>query len=94
LPGNVPRVLPEGLAARVHPGNWPMPSIMRLLGAAGGLAEAELRSIFNGGLGMVCVVPAGAVEEAISSLEDDGLEAWHVGEVATADAGGPRYLES
>jgi phosphoribosylformylglycinamidine cyclo-ligase len=94
LPGNVPRVLPEGLAARVHPGTWPMPSVMRLLGAAGGLAEAELRSIFNGGLGMVCVVPAGAVEEAISGLEDDGLEAWHVGEVATADAGGPRYLES
>ena len=94
LPGNVPRVLPEGLGACMHPGNWPMPSVMRLLGAAGGLAEAELRSIFNGGLGMVCVVPAGSVEEAISSLEDDGLEAWHVGEVATADAGGPRYLES
>jgi phosphoribosylformylglycinamidine cyclo-ligase len=94
LPGNVPRVLPEGLGARVHPGNWPMPSVMRLLGAGGGLSNAELRSTFNGGLGMVCVVPAGAVEETISSLEDDGLEAWHVGEVAEADAGGPRYLES
>jgi phosphoribosylformylglycinamidine cyclo-ligase len=94
LPGNVPRVLPEGLGARVHPGNWPMPSVMRLLGAAGGLSDAELRSTFNGGLGMVCVVPAGAVEETISCLEDDGLEAWHVGEVAAADAGGPRYLES
>jgi phosphoribosylformylglycinamidine cyclo-ligase len=94
LSGNVPRVLPEGLGARVHPGNWPMPSVMRLLGAAGGLSDAELRSTFNGGLGMVCVVPAGAVEETISCLEDDGLEAWHVGEVAAADAGGPRYLES
>jgi phosphoribosylformylglycinamidine cyclo-ligase len=94
LPGNVPRVLPEGLGARVHPGNWPMPSVMRLLGAAGGLSDAELRSTFNGGLGMVCVVPAGAVEETIACLEDDGLEAWHVGEVAAADAGGPRYLES
>ena len=94
LPGNVPRVLPEGLGARVHPGNWPMPSVMRLLGAAGGFSNAEVRSTFNGGLGMVCVVPAGAVEETISSLEDDGLEAWHVGEVAEADAGGPSYLES
>jgi phosphoribosylformylglycinamidine cyclo-ligase len=94
LPGNVPRVLPEGLGARVHPGNWPMPSVMRLLGAAGGLSDAELRSTFNGGLGMVCVVPAGAVEETISCLEDDCLEAWHVGEVVAADAGGPRYLES
>jgi phosphoribosylformylglycinamidine cyclo-ligase len=94
LPGNVPRVLPDGLGARLHPGNWPMPSIMRLLGAAGGLSDAELRSTFNGGLGMVCVVPADAVEAAISSLEDDGLEAWHVGEVEAIDAGGPRYSES
>jgi phosphoribosylformylglycinamidine cyclo-ligase len=94
LPGNVPRVLPDGVGARLHPGNWPMPSVMRLLGAAGGLSDAELRSTFNGGLGMVCVVPADAVEAAISSLEDDSLEAWHVGEVEAIDAGGPRYSES
>jgi phosphoribosylformylglycinamidine cyclo-ligase len=94
LPGNVPRVLAEGLGACVHPGNWPMPSVMRLIGALGGLSAAELRSTFNGGLGMVCVVPAEAVEDAMRSLEDDGLEAWHVGEVVVADAGGPRYSES
>jgi phosphoribosylformylglycinamidine cyclo-ligase len=94
LPGNVPRVLPEGLGARLYPGNWPMPSLMRLLGALGGLSEAELRSTFNGGLGMVCVVPPGSVEGAMSSLEDDGLESWLVGEVVAADGGGVRYSES
>lgn len=93
LPGNVPRVLPDGVGARLHPGNWPMPSVMSLLGVVGGLPDAELRSTFNGGLGMVCVVPADAVETAICSLEDDGLEAWHVGEVVAIDAGGPRYSE-
>jgi phosphoribosylformylglycinamidine cyclo-ligase len=94
LPGNVPRVIPEGFGARLHPGNWPMPSIMRLLGVLGSLSEGEIRSTFNGGLGMVCVVPADAVETAISSLEDDELEAWHVGEVIAIDADEPRYLES
>jgi phosphoribosylformylglycinamidine cyclo-ligase len=94
LPGNVPRVLPEGLGANVYPGNWPMPSVMRLIGALGGLSAVELRSTFNGGLGMVCVVPAAAIEDAMRSLEDDGLEAWHVGEVVAAGAGGPRYSES
>ncbi len=34
LPGNVPRVLPAGLAARVEPRRWSMPAVMRLLGAA------------------------------------------------------------
>jgi phosphoribosylformylglycinamidine cyclo-ligase len=94
LPGNVPRVLPEGLSARLYPSVWPMPSIMRLIGALGGLSEAELRSTFNGGLGMVCVVPADAAKTAISSLEEDGLAAWQVGEVVPMDALGARYSES
>ena len=94
LPGNVPRVIPQGFGARLHPGNWPMPSIMRLLGVLGSLSEGEVRSTFNGGLGMVCVVPAESVETAITSLEDDELEAWHVVEIIAIDADEPRYLES
>jgi phosphoribosylformylglycinamidine cyclo-ligase len=94
LPGNVPRVLPEGLGASVYPGNWPMPSVMRLVGALGGLSDAALRSTFNGGLGMVCVVPAAAVETAMSSLEDDGLESWLVGEAVESEALRARYSES
>jgi phosphoribosylformylglycinamidine cyclo-ligase len=93
LPGNVPRALPEGLGGRLHPSSWPMPSIMRLLGALGGLSEAELRSTFNGGLGMVAVVPPAGVPEALCVLEDDGLRAWHVGEVVKSGSGG-RYSES
>jgi len=94
LPGNVPRVLPEGLGACVHPAAWPMPSVMRLLGALGGLSEAELRSTFNGGLGMVCVVPPDAAEAAISSLDQASLTAWRVGDVVSIGAGGARYSES
>ena len=93
LPGNVPRVLPEGLAARVNPAAWPMPSIMRLIGALGGLSEAELRSTFNGGLGMVAVVPSNAVERALSSLAEDGLPAWPIGLVVAVDASAARYSE-
>ncbi|HEX7490847.1 MAG TPA: phosphoribosylformylglycinamidine cyclo-ligase, partial [Candidatus Limnocylindrales bacterium] len=35
LPGNVPRVLPDGMGARLHPAIWPMPSVMGVLGALG-----------------------------------------------------------
>ena len=93
LPGNVPRVLPDGLAARVNPVAWPMPSIMRLIGALGGLSGAELRSTFNGGLGMVAVVPSNAVETALASLAEDGLPAWPIGLVVAVDASGARYSE-
>ena len=94
LPGNIPRVLPEGLAARLHPAAWPMPSIMRLLGALGGLSDEELRSTFNGGLGMVCVVPPAGVPAALSSLAQAGLTAWQVGEVVAVEAQEARYSES
>jgi phosphoribosylformylglycinamidine cyclo-ligase len=93
LPGNVPRVLPEGLTARVDPVAWPMPSIMRFIGALGSLSDAELRSTFNGGLGMVAVVPSNAVETALASLAEDGLPAWPIGRVVAVDASGARYSE-
>jgi phosphoribosylformylglycinamidine cyclo-ligase len=94
LPGNVPRILADGLGARLDPGMWPMPSVMRLIGALGGLSGEELRSTFNGGLGMVCAVPAGAVGVAMASLAQDGLAAWQIGEVVAIEAPGARYSES
>jgi phosphoribosylformylglycinamidine cyclo-ligase len=94
LPGNVPRVIPEGLGARLHPDAWPMPSVMRLLGGLGSLSEAEIRSTFNGGLGMVCVVPAAGLSAAIASLAEDGFAAWEVGDVVAVGASEARYSES
>jgi phosphoribosylformylglycinamidine cyclo-ligase len=93
LPGNVPRVLPAGLAARLDPGRWRMPSVMSLFGALGGLDDEELRATFNGGLGMVLFVPAAATETAIGAARENGIEAIVVGEVVEADRTGARYIE-
>ena len=68
LPGNVPRALAEGLAARLDPERWTMPSVMRLFGALGGLEDDEMRATFNGGLGMVVVLPPAAVETAVACV--------------------------
>jgi phosphoribosylformylglycinamidine cyclo-ligase len=81
LPGNVPRALPNGLAARLDPGRWTMPSVMRLFGALGGLDDDELRATFNGGLGMIVVLPAAAVSVAIEAFARHGVPAVTVGEV-------------
>jgi phosphoribosylformylglycinamidine cyclo-ligase len=102
LPGNVPRALPTGLAARIDPTTWRMPSVMRLFGALGGLDDAEVRATFNGGLGMIAVVARDAVDTARTTLAALGIEAPLVGTVvdvaALADAGAaesgdPRYAE-
>jgi phosphoribosylformylglycinamidine cyclo-ligase len=97
LPGNVPRALPQPLAARVDPTTWRMPSVMRLFGALGGLDDLELRATFNGGLGMIAVVSPEAVSTAQSSLAAAGLRAPVVGNVvATRELDAPdgaRYAE-
>jgi phosphoribosylformylglycinamidine cyclo-ligase len=90
LPGNVPRALPADLGARVDPGRWPMPSVIRLLGALGGIDDVELRATFNGGIGMVVVVAPEAVEVAIRALP----EAVPIGIVAPVDEVGGRYVEA
>jgi phosphoribosylformylglycinamidine cyclo-ligase len=94
LAGNVPRALPEALGARLDPATWPMPSVMRLLGALGGIGETELRATFNAGLGMVMIVPAEGAAPAVELAQARGIPAWVVGEVVEASAnGGRRYKE-
>lgn len=94
LPGNVPRALPAGLGARLDPSRWTMPSVMRLVGALGGMDDAELRGTFNGGLGMIAILPPPSVPAAIASLAERGVEASVVGEVVeTNGPSGARYVE-
>ncbi|MBA2315367.1 MAG: phosphoribosylformylglycinamidine cyclo-ligase [Chloroflexi bacterium] len=95
LPGNVARMLPDGLAARLDPSSWPVPSVIRLFAALGGLDDAEARATFNGGIGMAVAVPADAVDRTVACLAAGGVEAWPVGDVITTDdAGGARYVEA
>ena len=94
LPGNVSRMLGEGLAARLDPTTWPMPSVIRLFGALGGLEDDELRATFNGGLGMVVAVAPEALAATLAALRSDGIAGWQVGQVverSTID--GQRYAE-
>jgi phosphoribosylformylglycinamidine cyclo-ligase len=94
LPGAVPRIVPDGFAARIHPAAWPVPSIMQLLGTLGRVGAAELRATFNGGLGMVIAVPAGAADAALAAAVVAGIAAYVAGEIVpAADLGGARYVE-
>jgi phosphoribosylformylglycinamidine cyclo-ligase len=94
VPGNVPRALPEPLGARLDPERWSMPSVQRLFGALGGLDDAELRATFNGGLGMVLVVPPKAIATTLKTLDGLDVPAAVVGEVVEAERlDGERYAE-
>ena len=55
LPGNVARVLPDGLAARFDRSAWTVPPIFELIARRGRIDVDELLATFNMGLGMVLV---------------------------------------
>ena len=93
LRANAPRALPAGLGARLDPSTWRMPSVVRLVGALGGLDDEELRATFNAGIGMVAVVPASAADAALSAFAGEGLTPAVIGTVVRVAEGGTRYAE-
>lgn len=81
LPGNLPRVLPEGLGVRVDTVTWTWPAIFTWLADRGPVATDEMWRTFNCGVGMVAVLPAEAVDGALDLLAGRGVDAWVLGEV-------------
>jgi phosphoribosylformylglycinamidine cyclo-ligase len=74
---NVPRVLPEGLHARIDVGAWQQPRLMAFLQAQGNIEPAEMARTFNCGIGMVLVVAAADAAGVQAELEAAG-ETVHV----------------
>ncbi len=83
LPGNLPRVLPEGLGARLI-APWAMPEILRWLQKTGGVAPEEMLRVFNCGVGMALVVTDEAAAMAV--LAEVGEAPFRLG-IVTAEAG-------
>lgn len=90
IAGNLVRVLAEGTEAVVDPAAWPRPALFRFLQSAGGVEEAEMRDVFNLGLGMIAVLPADAVSHAQAAARAAGVPTWVIGEVR-AGARGVRF---
>ncbi len=70
---NLPRVLPAGCAAAIRRDSWTIPPIFHLIQKLGGVEEAEMTRVFNLGLGLLLVLPAGAVSLAQRILGDELL---------------------
>ena len=84
---NVPRMLPDGMRARILTGTWEVPAVFRLIQEIGGLSDSEMRRTFNMGIGMVACVPAGTGCSAVRALAEAGEQACVIGSVEQGSAG-------
>jgi phosphoribosylformylglycinamidine cyclo-ligase len=82
LPGNVPRVLPEGMAAKIDLGTWPIPPIFDLVRKAADASDGDMFDTFNMGVGMVLVVSPNQADEVIERAADAGVQAFGIGGVS------------
>lgn len=79
--GNLPRVLPVDLAARIEHRSWQWPEIFGWLQHHGPVEDAEMWRTFNCGVGMIAVVARDAADAAITALHKRGQQAWVVGRI-------------
>jgi phosphoribosylformylglycinamidine cyclo-ligase len=86
---NVPRVLPEGLAAELERAAWPRPPIFDWLQARGDVADAEMHRVFNCGIGMVIILAPGDVATAMACLGAQGETVFEIGRIVRRAEGEP-----
>ena len=78
---NIPRVLPDSVAAVIDRKTWKVPGVFEWLQKTGGIDDAEMLRTFNCGIGMAAIVPASAEKGAMKLLEDAGETVFRIGDV-------------
>jgi len=89
FPDNIPRVLPDGMGARVDLGKIPVLPVFAWLAREGGIAPTELLRTFNCGIGMIAVVSAADSGQVINAFTQAGERPVAIGEIVAA-SGEPR----
>ena len=84
---NIPRMIPDGLAAEIELGTWPVLPIFDVLEKAGNIDHKEMYNIFNMGIGMVLAVDPARKDEALKLLADNNEPAYVLGQIAADTTG-------
>jgi phosphoribosylformylglycinamidine cyclo-ligase len=79
---NIPRVLPEGLAAHLVKGSWPQSELFAWLQRTAAIDDLEMNRTFNNGIGMVVVIGAEQAEACADHLRAAGEQVHVIGVIA------------
>ena len=80
---NIPRMLPEGIVARVNKDSYPVLPIFRLMQKKGEIDEKIMYNTFNMGIGMVLALDSAEAEKAVEALKAAGEDAYIIGETVS-----------
>ncbi|NQW80233.1 MAG: phosphoribosylformylglycinamidine cyclo-ligase [Polaromonas sp.] len=84
---NIPRVLPEGMAAHLRKGSWPQTELFAWLQNTAAISDFEMNRTFNNGIGMVVVVDAANAAATAQMLHEAGEKVFEIGVIAARGEG-------
>ena len=82
---NIPRMIPQGLCARIREADVRVLPIFDLIAETGKISRRDMFNTFNMGVGMAIVVPKAEAELALSILHAQGEDAYCIGEITEGD---------
>ncbi len=84
---NIPRVLPDGVSAKICKDSYEVPAIFKLMQEKGGISEHDMYNTFNMGIGMMLIVDKADADKAVEILKSHGEEAFIIGETIEGNDG-------
>ena len=84
---NIPRALPDGVAAKISKNSYEVPAIFKLLQQTGNISEHDMYNTFNMGIGMMLVVDKADAAKAVEILKANGENAFIIGETVASSEG-------
>ena len=82
---NVPRMIPDGLCARLDRAALRIPPVFALLQRLGGVSERDMFNTFNMGVGMMLIASRDTADAALDALRAAGEDAYVAGEIVPGD---------
>jgi phosphoribosylformylglycinamidine cyclo-ligase len=87
IAGNLVRVLPSSVEAVIDSRSWDWPPLFTFLMKAGAVSLAEMRQVFNLGVGLLAVVPPASVDRVRAAARTAGIETWIAGDIRAGQRG-------
>ncbi|MBE2261672.1 MAG: phosphoribosylformylglycinamidine cyclo-ligase [Burkholderiaceae bacterium] len=84
---NIPRVLPDGMAAHLVKGSWPRTELFAWLQQTAGIDDIEMNRTFNNGIGMVVVIDPSHADACAAMLREAGEKVHVIGQIALRGEG-------
>ncbi len=84
---NVPRMLPDGLAAVIKKDSYPVPPVFPFIQKAGGLDNGTMYHTYNMGIGMIVAVDPADADKTMSAIQSAGDTPFVIGEITAGEKG-------